>query len=367
MPSIKGTASVADNRALNKRLASVKFPANFAQKLDVERVNRAVLTQWIEEKITQLLGFEDEIVQSTAVNLFLPTRIEDGPKVEVDPKKAQIDLEGFLGEQEAAEFASEVYTLLLDAQASGVGVPKKLVEEKKKELEAQKAAARPLARGPYGGPPPPYQGGPPPPPPAREPYHHGRGARGPSPGRGPPARRSISPEGGAVATAAGRRDEFGRTSRPAERRPPYDGQRGGDGRGRRRGGYDRRESPPPYHHHHHHRRHHHHRDRDHHRDHHDRRPPRGEDYRYGGLSRYHHHGADDHQDGDGSSNNANNANNDNMNEERRPRGGRPRSRSRSPRSRRPRRRSRSLSSYSSSSGDDDDSSRGSRGGYRQRR
>ena len=233
MPSIKGTASVTDNRALNKRLASMKFPANFTEKLDVEKVNRAVMTQWIEQKITELLGFEDEIVQSTAVNLFLPTRIEDGPKAEVDPKKAQIDLEGFLGEGPAAEFAAQVYTLLLDAQASGVGVPKRLVEEKKKELEAQKAQAgrQPAARGPpqqqqqqqrdyyqrndsdnygRGGLPPPQGGAPPP----------------------PPARRSVSPE-------RDRRDEFGRTTRPADlyrdsdRRPGgYDSWRG-DNRGRR--------------------------------------------------------------------------------------------------------------------------------------
>lgn len=280
MPSIKGTASVTDNRALNKRLGSVKFPSNFTQKLDVESVNRAVMTQWIEQKITDMLGLEDEIVQSTAVNLFLPTRLEDGPKVEVNPKKAQIDLEGFLGEEKAAEFAAEVWELLLDAQSSGVGVPKKLVEEKKKELEAQKAQASASSRQQHH-----HQNYPPgrdfyqddrrrgPPPPGNYNHHYyynnnNPQNRGPSPPRGP--RRSVSPE----RRPGGGRDEFGRSTRPdapygrddraGGRRPtpPNEMDRRGPPRdygGRR---YDRRPSPPPYrrdderrHHHHHHHRH----------------------------------------------------------------------------------------------------------------
>ena len=186
MPSIKGTASVTDNRALHKRMSAVKFPANFAEKVDVEKINRAVLIQWMEQKITQLLGFEDEIVQSTAVNLFLPTRVEDGTKVEINPKKAQIDLEGFLGETGARDFATECWTMLLDAQLSGVGVPKKLVEEKKKELlEAQKAQAAARQQGP-----PPPRGGRGP-----DPNYYARGPPPPPPGGYPPlARRSVSPE-----------------------------------------------------------------------------------------------------------------------------------------------------------------------------
>ena len=142
MPSIRGTASVSDGRALNKALRSTRFPASFSKRLNVGKVDRGVVSQWIEKKIAELLGFEDEIVQSTAINLFLPTPIEDGPPVEVDPRKAQIDLAGFLGESEAAKFALELWEMLLDAQESAAGIPRKLVEAKKKELDSVNSLKR---------------------------------------------------------------------------------------------------------------------------------------------------------------------------------------------------------------------------------
>ena len=93
MPTIKGTASVSDSRARQKALRKTKFPRNYGKLVSVEKVNKAVLTQWIEQKITSILGFEDEIVSSTAVNLFLPADNKSP-----DPKKAQLDLTGVLVE-----------------------------------------------------------------------------------------------------------------------------------------------------------------------------------------------------------------------------------------------------------------------------
>ena len=89
MPTIKGTASVADSRARQKALKRTKFPRNFGTSVNLEKVNKPVLTQWIEQKVTSILGFEDEIVSFTAINLFLPSDNESP-----DPRKAQLDLAG---------------------------------------------------------------------------------------------------------------------------------------------------------------------------------------------------------------------------------------------------------------------------------
>ena len=134
MPSIKGTASVADDRAISKLLRSTRFPPNFSKKVDQTRVHREVLSQWIEDRIQELLGFEDDIVASTAVNLFLPPVPEDGARPAVDPRRAQLDLVGFLGEGDAAAFASELWTLLIDAQTGTGGIPRRLLEAKKAEM-----------------------------------------------------------------------------------------------------------------------------------------------------------------------------------------------------------------------------------------
>jgi len=128
MPTIKGTASVSDSRARQKALRKTKFPRNFDTKVILQKVNKPVLTQWIEQKVTSLLGFEDEIVASTVVNLFLPSDVTSP-----DAKKAQLDLVGFLGD-EAATFSKQLWSLMLEAQASNSGIPQTLLEQKKKEM-----------------------------------------------------------------------------------------------------------------------------------------------------------------------------------------------------------------------------------------
>ena len=131
MPSIKGTASVSDTRALRKAMKSAKFPAHFSEPVDPTKVNRSVMENWIEQKVTAILGFEDEIVASTVVNMFLPTAPEDAVLPEVNPQQAQVNVAGFLGDEPAAQLASELWTLLLDAQSNESGIPKVLLEAKK--------------------------------------------------------------------------------------------------------------------------------------------------------------------------------------------------------------------------------------------
>lgn len=148
MPSIKGTASVEDSRSLSKAMRSIKFPAIFKTEVDISKVNRSVMEQWIGTQITSLLGFEDEIVQSTATNLFLPEQPEESlMPVTVDPRRAQIDMAGFLGDAPAAKFAAEVWEMIIDAANEPTGIPRKLLEEKKKELaKKQLEAEKPQPR-----------------------------------------------------------------------------------------------------------------------------------------------------------------------------------------------------------------------------
>lgn len=152
MPTIKGTASVTDDHAMAKLLKKTTFPSNFSTPVEVSKVNIPVMSQWVERKITELLGFEDEIVASTAINLFLPTALEGAPPPKVDPKRSQLDLVGFLGEDDAAAFCKELWTLLLDAQETSTGIPRKLLEDTKKELASRQHHQRRQHRGmPPGG------------------------------------------------------------------------------------------------------------------------------------------------------------------------------------------------------------------------
>eukprot|EP00551_Chaetoceros_affinis_P004930 CAMPEP_0203669486 /NCGR_PEP_ID=MMETSP0090-20130426/5852_1 /ASSEMBLY_ACC=CAM_ASM_001088 /TAXON_ID=426623 /ORGANISM="Chaetoceros affinis, Strain CCMP159" /LENGTH=445 /DNA_ID=CAMNT_0050534189 /DNA_START=53 /DNA_END=1391 /DNA_ORIENTATION=- len=144
MPSIKGTASISSSSAQTKLLRTTKFPSSFSQKVDLTKVNASVLSLWIESEIESILGFEDEIVSSMAINLFFPkVKTDDGDTNEygqVDPRVAQLDLVGFLGEGEAGKFVEELWGMMLDAQSQPKGIPRILIEKKKAEIAAQRAA-----------------------------------------------------------------------------------------------------------------------------------------------------------------------------------------------------------------------------------
>jgi serine/arginine repetitive matrix protein 1 len=246
MPSIKGTSSVPDSRALSKAIKSTKFPANFSTRVKLSKVNKPILTQWIEQRITTLLGFEDDIVQSTAVNLFLPSPPEDSgnQNTTVDPKTAQIDMAGFLGDEQAAKFASELWTLLIDAQQSPMGIPQKLLEEKKKELALAKQKAAEMQPQIPLRKPPPVAAAPRPPPPAN--HNNVAAARPVSPQHATENDRNRSRE---AERDNYRRDNERRRERDDDRgaRSNHRDDRGGhyDSYGRRRDDTERRRERPP--------------------------------------------------------------------------------------------------------------------------
>lgn len=114
-----------------KQLKQTKFPIIFSRKVTIAKVNIPVMSQWIEKKIAEILGFEDEIVASMAINLFLEP--QDG----MDPRRAQLNLVGFLGEEQSALFTESLWNLLVDAQDQVTGIPSVLLEEKKREMQKE--------------------------------------------------------------------------------------------------------------------------------------------------------------------------------------------------------------------------------------
>ncbi|KAL0095028.1 PWI domain-containing protein, partial [Phycomyces blakesleeanus] len=128
----KGTSSDQDSRFSNKEkklLKSMSFPPEFDAKVDMKKVNLDVIKPWISNRITQLLGFEDEVVIDFAIGLLE----EENP----DPKTMQINLTGFL-EKSTQPFILELWKLLISAQTSLGGIPKMFLEQKKEELRQKK-------------------------------------------------------------------------------------------------------------------------------------------------------------------------------------------------------------------------------------
>ncbi|KAL8456054.1 hypothetical protein Emag_000129 [Eimeria magna] len=104
-------------------IAQRKWPEIFEQEVDMSKVNVEVMKAWINHKITELLGFEDDIVISYCLSQLVP---EEALAADVDerrnylcPKKLAISLTGFVGKQ-ATHFVRELWKLLLSAQAARI-------------------------------------------------------------------------------------------------------------------------------------------------------------------------------------------------------------------------------------------------------
>ncbi|KAF4581211.1 Serine/arginine repetitive matrix protein 1 [Ophiocordyceps camponoti-floridani] len=114
-------------------LKSTKFPPEFNQKVDMERVNLHVMKKWITKRISEILGNEDDVVVELCFNLIEASR-------NPDIKSLQIQLTGFL-DKDTAMFCKELWNLLLSGQSSPQGIPKELLEAKKLELKQEKMDA----------------------------------------------------------------------------------------------------------------------------------------------------------------------------------------------------------------------------------
>ncbi|RDA93106.1 hypothetical protein CP533_4129 [Ophiocordyceps camponoti-saundersi (nom. inval.)] len=112
-------------------LKSTKFPPEFNQKADMEKVNLHVMKKWITKRISEILGNEDDVVIELCFNLIEASRYPD-------IKSLQIQLTGFL-DKDTATFCKELWNLLLSGQSSPQGVPKELLEAKKLELMQERA------------------------------------------------------------------------------------------------------------------------------------------------------------------------------------------------------------------------------------
>ncbi|CDH50351.1 pwi domain-containing protein [Lichtheimia corymbifera JMRC:FSU:9682] len=124
----KGTSADQDSRFSNKEkklLKSMSFPPEFDQKVNMKKVKLDVIKPWMTQRITELLGVEDELVIDFAFGLL--------EEKDPDPKLMQINLTGFL-EKNTQQFILELWKLLLSAQDSVSGIPKQFLEQKKQEI-----------------------------------------------------------------------------------------------------------------------------------------------------------------------------------------------------------------------------------------
>ncbi|XP_042384204.1 serine/arginine repetitive matrix protein 1-like isoform X2 [Zingiber officinale] len=128
----RGTSAEQDTRFSNKQaklLKSQKFPLELEHPVDMTKVKMDVIKPWIATRVTELLGFEDEVLINFVYGLL------DGKGV--DGKQIQIQLTGFL-EKNTGKFMKELWGLLLSAQDNASGVPQQFLDAKQEEMRKRK-------------------------------------------------------------------------------------------------------------------------------------------------------------------------------------------------------------------------------------
>ncbi|XP_057456145.1 uncharacterized protein LOC130747280 isoform X3 [Lotus japonicus] len=129
----RGTSADQDTRFSNKQaklMKSQKFAPELEHLVDMTKVNMEVMKPWITRRVTELLGFEDEVLINFIHGLL--------DAKEVNGKEIQIQITGFM-EKNTVKFMKELWTLLLSAQKNASGVPQQFLDAKEEELQKKKA------------------------------------------------------------------------------------------------------------------------------------------------------------------------------------------------------------------------------------
>jgi len=126
----RGTSAEQDNRFSDKEkklLKQMRFADSIATKVEMSKVHLESLKPWISQRISELLGMEDDVLQEFVFNQLEADKFPDGRRI-------QINLTGFLNGKNARIFTGELWDMLIAAQESPSGIPPSLVTAKKEEL-----------------------------------------------------------------------------------------------------------------------------------------------------------------------------------------------------------------------------------------
>ncbi|KAK3018624.1 hypothetical protein RJ639_003493 [Escallonia herrerae] len=131
----RGTSADQDTRFSNKQaklMKSQKFAPELEHLVDMTKVKMDVMRPWIAHRVTEILGFEDEVLINFIYGLL------EGK--EVNGKQIQISITGFM-EKNTGRFMKELWTHLLSAQTNTSGVPQQFLDAKEEETRKKKAEA----------------------------------------------------------------------------------------------------------------------------------------------------------------------------------------------------------------------------------
>ncbi|CUM46188.1 uncharacterized protein AC631_00003 [Debaryomyces fabryi] len=110
-----------------KDKAGVKYPKKFSKKVSMAKVNFSVVEKWIGDTLNEQLPDDDVVIDYVSELL----QAEDQP----DIKMIHLQMQDFLGKEQAMNFCETLWDMLMSAQDDPDGIPAQLLEQRRKEYE----------------------------------------------------------------------------------------------------------------------------------------------------------------------------------------------------------------------------------------
>ena len=139
MPSKPGNGDESRNRDIKATI----FAPTFDNKFSLVPISIEAMTLYVTTTLNAFLGFEDDIVIGLIINNLTKCRNDHVRGLEgIDPKSIALDLEGFLGKEEALSFVGVMWEEFrkMSASISASNAVKEVVAKYKKDKTASTKA-----------------------------------------------------------------------------------------------------------------------------------------------------------------------------------------------------------------------------------
>ena len=119
---------------VKKKSKTAKYPPELDRRVDLRLVKFDVMKPWITNRVTELLGVEDEVLVAMIFNFL------EMDQVHSSGAGIHSQLLTFL-DVNTDTFMVELWELLVSATQNASGIPQKFIDEKAAELKRQKEIA----------------------------------------------------------------------------------------------------------------------------------------------------------------------------------------------------------------------------------
>lgn len=118
---------------------SIPCPSIFSQSVNLKHVNMNAMRPWIKSRLTELAGYEDDILTNYAIEMLETAIQSNESNGDVDPREMQVNLTALTDQEKAFQFMEELWTHLVSATNTPSGIPEEfLAREREKVMEARR-------------------------------------------------------------------------------------------------------------------------------------------------------------------------------------------------------------------------------------